>query len=241
MDLGDRMLDELGGKLCGKTASGSDAYCQNGSKCFINKSKHQGLYCDCNSNFSMQRGAHAGKYCEYKSTFYCVLNLNTGMPLPNSKSFCTNSGTCKKIVEADESHEGCRCPDGFEGEFCEYSATSLQRKSISAKLAGIAMFSIALGIVFLVSLMVFRFYKQRKLERDLALTANCATAELKFDVTYNDDDLDEYSSHGKEIRELDDSSSLINDDRGRSSVEITAKRKEGNFYTSTQLEDKEIT
>lgn len=224
MDFEDRFLDELGRQECGRTSSGDQAYCENESKCLIDNSD-DGVHCECNTNFNMQRGAHAGKYCEHKATFYCVLNPQTGIPMPNSKSFCTNNGSCKKMLLTDTPHEGCRCHDGFEGDFCEYS----RKKS---RVAGIVMACIAVGIVCIVALMVFRFYKKRKLERDLALTEDCVTAKLN--------DMDDHASHANDEEELNDSSSLIGDSDDRSEVETPIKPKDSDVPTSTEVEVEEF-
>ena len=38
----------------------------------------------------------------------------------SSYAFCTNSGTCKQLVESGQPHPGCDCPSEFEGRHCQY-------------------------------------------------------------------------------------------------------------------------
>eukprot|EP00560_Eucampia_antarctica_P009307 CAMPEP_0197827556 /NCGR_PEP_ID=MMETSP1437-20131217/4296_1 /TAXON_ID=49252 ORGANISM="Eucampia antarctica, Strain CCMP1452" /NCGR_SAMPLE_ID=MMETSP1437 /ASSEMBLY_ACC=CAM_ASM_001096 /LENGTH=266 /DNA_ID=CAMNT_0043428427 /DNA_START=36 /DNA_END=836 /DNA_ORIENTATION=- len=243
---------------CGKSSSGDQEYCQHGSKCFItNDGTNAGFECDCNINYSMSIGAYAGPLCQYKATFYCMINANTGFPLVNDKSFCTNDGSCRQIITtAEDPHSGCRCPDEFEGMYCEFAIADRPRKSALARLAGFVMSMFAIGIVLLVCFMIYRYYKQRQLERSLAFTASCATAELQFDVTYSDDaqliknnnnnsthsSSSPSISHGNEEQNaLTENNNTAHDDDGGGTIEITTKKDDGKFYGSPQMKDMEMT
>jgi hypothetical protein len=35
-------------------------------------------------------------------------------------AFCTNSGSCREMVESGETHPGCKCPLEYEGRHCQY-------------------------------------------------------------------------------------------------------------------------
>ena len=63
-----------------------------------------------------------GRFCEYSVTEFC-----SGDRARHSHSFCTNGGVCKRLnSHSDTSHGGCCCPDGYEGEFCQFPAGTLR-------------------------------------------------------------------------------------------------------------------
>mmetsp|Transcript_7794 Transcript_7794/g.11189 ORF Transcript_7794/g.11189 Transcript_7794/m.11189 type:complete len:594 (+) Transcript_7794:79-1860(+) len=85
--------------------------CLHGSKC-INKG--DGHECDCDK----ADGVVAGKFCEHKQTTVCTSDPGS---VKEIKAFCVNNGQCVDIIGPTESHAGCKCPDGFYGEHCEFT------------------------------------------------------------------------------------------------------------------------
>ena len=91
-------------------------HCLNGSQCVQNPYEKGSYYCDCNEVIWDVR--YEGLHCEHKAEIYC-----TG---PNVKDldewFCTNGGTChiKSNGEEENSQWACKCPDEFEGSFCQF-------------------------------------------------------------------------------------------------------------------------
>ena len=57
----------------------------------------------------------AGVYCEHQATSYCQSGSQT-----SAHAFCTNGGECKRSVGRSEQHAGCKCPGGYEGDFCQF-------------------------------------------------------------------------------------------------------------------------
>lgn len=57
----------------------------------------------------------AGVYCEHQATSYCQKGSSH-----SEHAFCTNGGECKVMVGRREEHEGCKCPAGYEGHFCQF-------------------------------------------------------------------------------------------------------------------------
>ena len=140
------------------------------------------------------------------------------------------------------SHQGCDCPDGFEGSYCEFTNpgkphktfSSTGREIIRSKMAGIIMAVMALGIFVFVGIVVYRRYRERERERALVMGAVGATAELEFDVEYSRDDGDEL--FGDDAINNNNNNNNNNKSNG-GAIEITSKRKGGKMYASTRLED----
>ena len=57
----------------------------------------------------------AGHECEYSAQEVCDYGTSNSL-----KSFCTNAGTCVKIIFKGEPHAACACPTEFEGVHCQY-------------------------------------------------------------------------------------------------------------------------
>lgn len=92
------------------------AACYNGSKCQKNGQ------CNCNDlnqNSASSGTKFAGDMCQHESTSFCASSL-VGNHAPNHQ-FCTNHGTCKKMVMDGEPHPGCTCTSGWMGDHCEIS------------------------------------------------------------------------------------------------------------------------
>jgi len=72
--------------------------------------------CDC--THAMGHNAlikFAGVYCEHPATSYCQKGVST-----SEHAFCTNGGECKFMVGRKEEHAGCKCPNGYEGHYCQF-------------------------------------------------------------------------------------------------------------------------
>ncbi|KAL3816001.1 hypothetical protein ACHAXA_010661 [Cyclostephanos tholiformis] len=111
--------------------------CYHGSKCRTSSSSSSSssmqYYCDCeslNRNSASTAQKYAGIMCQHASTSMCAASLvvssssggvsssSTTSHSPNGQ-FCTNHGTCVRMVSGDELHPGCVCKDGWTGERCE--------------------------------------------------------------------------------------------------------------------------
>lgn len=88
-------------------------HCENGSKCVENQYDEGNYYCDCDE--VVFNAAYEGLRCEHEATVYCTFNEAI-----SKKSFCTNGGECEALVNAEEAHLGCVCPDNYEGAHCQY-------------------------------------------------------------------------------------------------------------------------
>jgi hypothetical protein len=122
--------------------SGALRSCYHGSKCRASPPTSSssmsgggggggpgGLYCDCES-LNRASGPTAMKFagimCQHASTSMCAASLvvsgggggGGGGHSPNGQ-FCTNHGTCVRMVSGDEPHPGCVCKEGWTGERCE--------------------------------------------------------------------------------------------------------------------------
>mmetsp|Transcript_9759 Transcript_9759/g.12087 ORF Transcript_9759/g.12087 Transcript_9759/m.12087 type:complete len:438 (+) Transcript_9759:166-1479(+) len=106
-----------GGKLCNMefTVCRDGGFCYNGSKCVKKADNRYG--CDCTTAYS--HNAFAGHMCEHPATSYCEFGASVSY-----RSFCSNNGKCKDYVfegkDGSLDHPGCNCPDGFEGDHCQY-------------------------------------------------------------------------------------------------------------------------
>jgi len=94
-----------------QTCGGNEHACFNGATCV----KKGGQYsCDCATSHSSN--AYAGHMCEHAATSFCEHGVAV-----SKHSFCVNKGTCIKYIIEGESHMGCKCPEGFSGEHCQYT------------------------------------------------------------------------------------------------------------------------
>lgn len=85
------------------------ATCMNGSTC---KAGIGGDYCDCTTGYDVANGIfYAGVHCQYEANEVCGAGVFNGQAY-----FCTNGGTCLSTTGPS----GCNCPDGADGEHCEY-------------------------------------------------------------------------------------------------------------------------
>mmetsp|Transcript_10786 Transcript_10786/g.22974 ORF Transcript_10786/g.22974 Transcript_10786/m.22974 type:complete len:302 (+) Transcript_10786:332-1237(+) len=95
--------------------------CENNSRCVPHPFKEGSYMCDCKSVIRDAQGGNAsptsfaGLYCEHRATTYCQKDSSSSL-----HAFCTNNGECLKFVSKTQAHTGCKCPKGYEGDYCEY-------------------------------------------------------------------------------------------------------------------------
>lgn len=137
--------------------------CSNGSKCVEDRLLENMFTCDC----SVIHGntAYAGRYCEFGATEFC--QLNPGELVNYRLSFCVNGGTCMKTysVATEVEHKGCKCPDGYEGDYCEYIEGSAPRPFyFSSDDGGLGSLGTTMVVVLCIclSLGLFLFYVYRR-------------------------------------------------------------------------------
>ncbi|EJK48924.1 hypothetical protein THAOC_32240 [Thalassiosira oceanica] len=113
-----------GHALHGNSECDDGTICENNSQCIPHPIKEGKYICDCLAvnNVAKAKGGldvaleqFAGIYCEHKATSYCT----------KAHAFCTNGGECKLSVGKKEKHAGCKCPSGYEGEFCQFIEGSM--------------------------------------------------------------------------------------------------------------------
>jgi len=117
--------DGWGGVLCDEVGKScpDGTKCYNGAECAERKTKMETkgvnqYYCDCQTAYD--HSSFAGQMCEAPATQICEYGVSV-----SKSAFCTNGGQCKDVVVKDSSgedvtHPGCKCPDGFVGDHCEY-------------------------------------------------------------------------------------------------------------------------
>jgi len=116
--------DGWGGVLCDEVGKScpDGTKCYNGAECAERKKMEtKGVnqyYCDCQTAYD--HSSFAGQMCEAPATQVCEYGVSV-----SKSAFCTNGGKCKDVVVKDSSgqdvtHPGCKCPDGFVGDHCEY-------------------------------------------------------------------------------------------------------------------------
>lgn len=92
--------------------------CYHGSTC--KRSSNDVHYCDCeniNAQTSSTGNKYAGLMCEHEATSMCAVSLVEEYA-PNGQ-FCTNHGSCVKLVTGSDPHPGCVCREGYTGDRCE--------------------------------------------------------------------------------------------------------------------------
>lgn len=104
--------DGFDGPLCEieRAPCGQSEYCYYGSQCVSHVENNAAVReCDCNAANTYQV-SYAGDYCQYKVTQFCLRNEESS----SGNLFCVNGGTCRSNI-----YDGCDCPVGFDGAFCE--------------------------------------------------------------------------------------------------------------------------
>eukprot|EP00984_Skeletonema_dohrnii_P028550 scaffold18593_cov76-Skeletonema_dohrnii-CCMP3373.AAC.1 len=96
--------------------------CYFGSEC-IEADNEYGLldkFCDCSRAHSEDGAFVAGLMCQYTSSTICVDDDKAFAS--TTDAFCTNGGTCQRIVGSDEDFPGCQCEEGtWDGKHCEFA------------------------------------------------------------------------------------------------------------------------
>jgi len=87
--------------------------CENSAPCTPHPVKEGSYMCGC--NLAHSEIMFAGVYCEHQATSYCESGSDY-----SDHAFCTNGGTCKRSVAASVEHAGCKCPSGYEGDYCQF-------------------------------------------------------------------------------------------------------------------------
>jgi len=120
-----KCIEGYSGKLCEKSSQSQTcrdgSYCLNGSRCIeLINGKY---YCDC-SQANLGHVVYSGLRCEYAAETYCEYGVSK-----SAIAFCTNGGICNEIIinsgdgskiSDNNSFKGCKCPDGYEGDHCEF-------------------------------------------------------------------------------------------------------------------------
>ena len=139
--------------------------CSNGAKCVEERLLENMFTCDCSAIRSNH--AYAGRYCEFQATEYC--QLNPGEQVGYQLSFCVNGGTCKKNynVATYVEHKGCKCADGYEGDYCEYIKGSAPRPFLpGSDNSGLGSLGTAMVVVLclclFLGLMLYYVYRRRR-------------------------------------------------------------------------------
>jgi len=149
------------GVLCGieLNVCGDDAFvCAFGSKCIsggTGKDGKEKFACDCDPAHTVMT-SYAGNMCEYESTSFCA--KGDGTPGESAHAFCTNGGKCLSIVAPEYSHQGCLCPSGFTGDYCEFKTESVINTptSDSGSKSAFPVF-VSLILFFLISAVVIAY------------------------------------------------------------------------------------
>ncbi|GAX20121.1 hypothetical protein FisN_17Lh073 [Fistulifera solaris] len=104
--------------ICPDTVSPDGARsCLHGGKCQQN-SETQEWTCDCSS---AKKGGkmYAGHQCEFAAQVSCEIGK-----VDSVHAFCTNGGTCNRMVKPGEHHPLCDCDENWEGRHCQYEKGS---------------------------------------------------------------------------------------------------------------------
>ncbi|KAG7356933.1 EGF-like domain containing protein [Nitzschia inconspicua] len=115
-DLLDEVEDDQGDwEVCGEDG----LVCYNGGRCqtTVMQNEENGRtetthQCDCQTAVDKDT-IYMGVACEYPATTVC--DPADDGEVPTMDIVCTNHGTCKQ-----NSNHGCDCPDGFQGEACQF-------------------------------------------------------------------------------------------------------------------------
>lgn len=146
------------GDLCSIDICGLNKhYCMNDGKCIENNDSYT---CECAQ--TDKSGIYAGANCEYAASIIC----GTGTSENGILSFCTNEGTCKRIVGEVGVHPGCECNDEYRGQYCEILKSEKDSKITGSMLwINGKTFWICLAIflaIFILFYFIVRCFRSRK-------------------------------------------------------------------------------
>jgi len=127
-------------------------YCLHGAGCVSDGDQYT---CDCKDAATLL-DSYAGEYCEHAATQFCQ------GPGANSESFCANHGTCLGDIGVGEDHVGCRCEEGWTGEYCEFD------KLVSTNVAKNVFAEFAITITaIIVTFGAIAFFVRKRQGRDI--------------------------------------------------------------------------
>jgi len=190
--------------------------CLNGGLCTPNPNDDGAFYCDCDSAVSVVSGLS----CEHDATTYCTYKQEV-----SKVSFCTNKGECQVEVEPGDSHIACKCPDGYEGEHCQFiegstenafyqntltrSAPQYSIKSMESDSDAVVVLVVVLVMLVLSAAVLYVYNKKRMLSTPLTResTIPVGSAEMALD---SDGGILQESLDEKNLEESDDNA-VIND------------------------------
>jgi len=163
--------------------------CYNGAKC---QSDGGDSFCDCetaNAARGPSDAKFAGTMCQHASTSMCAVSL-VGSHAPNHQ-FCTNHGTCVRLVTSGEPHPGCVCTDGWMGDHCEIRrdpfVASQQKEAQDAKRGKMAVGILIATTVLLAGILTAAGLDVRKRRRAANLNEG---VEFKGPSQFTIDDSD---------------------------------------------------
>jgi hypothetical protein len=188
-----------------------DRVCFNGSECVRNNERDPitfkyKYHCDCSKAFGVS--SFAGQECEYSSTAICQIGLSAN---EKASSFCTNGGQCVQVVYPNQPHQGCVCPNGFEGLHCQYltgnappeelqAVAALQAsRSRSNDLSGVALFFVIFIPMIVVGMFVYFVYLRKKTGKEPTAEIDDA-GELEIQSPKAATDMDD-AGNEKEVQE----------------------------------------
>ncbi|KAL7439402.1 hypothetical protein ACHAXM_006654 [Skeletonema potamos] len=112
---------------CHSNDGTEEHFCLNGVPCAPDEPALDGVTkefaCQCDRGTDEISQMLVGRFCEYAVTEFCTKDDHTR----HSHTFCTNGGKCKHHNEhADSEHHGCCCPQGYEGDYCQFPVGTLK-------------------------------------------------------------------------------------------------------------------
>jgi hypothetical protein len=111
--------------------------------------------------------AFAGLQCENAATSSCEIDNDTP-----EFAFCTNQGTCRKMVKRGEPHPGCTCADDFEGMHCQYLKGTappedlVQYPGDDGEMSAVAKFVIVIVSLGVAGLLGYVIWKKKSVGKD---------------------------------------------------------------------------
>jgi len=140
--------------------------CYFGSEC-IEADNEFGLldkFCDCSRAYKEDGTFVAGLMCQYISSTICIDDDED--VTSTTDAYCTNGGTCRRIVGSDEDFPGCQCEKGkWDGTHCEFADGVLKDDALD-------LFSVRMAEIL---------YEENL--HGLGLTAAATTSDENFNFT----------------------------------------------------------
>ncbi|KAL7546826.1 hypothetical protein ACHAWF_010157 [Thalassiosira exigua] len=213
--------------------------CYHGARCRSTGGADRGFYCDC-KELNMDTGPTATKFaglmCQHESTGLCAASMTREGAAPNEQ-FCTNHGTCVKMVQGGEAHPGCACKEGWLGDRCEVRAdvlASIQKSEAGTNaVAGKVLFGLLVGAIGCVTVLIVVVLVQarRKMMRERANVGGSGELPRK---TVADVEPDGSGTLGKEGIDPPDADADAGE--GEGDMELTLKEEDDAPAPSEQPE-----